>query len=196
MRELCSIGFVPPRGGNQKRVDIFVNYVSHILPLLSGIERLYVESFRLVSMKLTYDISSDLKMLADEARQIESSSTQQFVLGSILKEYAAQLWFNMIEGLSIEEKSTLWLDRVLPIYAEADQLMLTEQDWEGLATSYGIQGNVLSGLGKWEDAIRMLDMDLELVEKYHFSHQKASLHQRLAGLYAQLNSKMYSRGDC
>ena len=185
----CRMCFVSPSGrmssAQKQQLKRFKQYVEKIIPMLSGIERYYVESFALLARKLEGNIAPDLQTLIDKIRQEECSPTQEFVLGSVLKEYAAQLWFNTFPDTTspLSDRQKFWSEDVSALYAEADHLMLKQNDWIGLATSYGLQGNILTDLEQWDDAIRKLDMDLELVDRYHILEQKAWLHKRLSDLY-------------
>lgn len=187
----CTISFVGVRPNmpflQRQQWERFVQYVSEIVPLLSGIEQYYVESFRLTALKLERNIAPELQALVHKIRGLDNSPTQELVLGSVLKEYAAQLWFNTFPdaSASLARRQEFWSTTVLVLYKEADRLMLRQNDWKGLATSYGFQGNILTGLEQWDDAIRMLDMDMEIVERHRIVHEKASLNTRLSRLYLQ-----------
>ena len=73
------------------------------------------------------------------------------------------------------KRDTFWYEVIVPIYDGVNRLMLEQQDWSGLAVSYGLQANMyLFTLKEYDKALELLQKDLDLVEKYHFVQHESS----------------------
>lgn len=181
VQEWCVLGFVPREEGQLPR---FVQYATEVLKYISGVPKYYLESFVHSANSRSMNVTPLLSDLVDALRAVEDSPQQQFALGSILKEYAGQHLFHATQGLSFEEKSIFWYNDIVPLYAEANQLMRTQQDWSGLAVSYGVQANMyLFTLQEFDKALDLLRQDLDLIERYHFVEYESSVYGRISLAY-------------
>ena len=188
VKDFCQICFAPWEPGQKDR---FVLYANEIRSHLATLPKIYLDSFIHASNSRDMNVTPDLKMLVDTLRTLSASTEQQFALGSILKEYAGQYLHHSTQEMSLEEKTIFWHQEIVPLYDEANQLMFTQEDWSGLAVSYGIQANMYLFMFKeYDKALVLLKKDLHLVEKFHFVAYESSIRGRMSLAYQGILERM------
>ncbi len=177
----CQISYV------RETAETFPQYAQEIALQVDGAIRAYVESYYHSNFRFSRNIAPDLKQLLDRVRQLPESGPRQFTLGSILKEYAGQYFYHTTQSMDEAQTKQFWYNDVLPLYEEANQLMLRSKDWNGLATSYGLQASTyLYTLKDFTKAIDLLQQDLDLILQYHFVNHEASIYTRMSQAYTGL----------
>ena len=181
VKDFCQISFAPWEPGQKDR---FVLYANELRVHLVNVPQIYLDSFIHSSNSRDVNVTPDLKNLVDTLRTLSVSSEQQFALGSILKEYAGQHLHHSTSEMTLEEKTDFWYQEIVPLYDEANRLMLEQKDWSGLAVSYGIQANMyLFWFKEYDKALVLLQKDLQLVEQYHFVAYESGIRGRMSLAY-------------
>jgi tetratricopeptide (TPR) repeat protein len=86
--------------------------------------------------------------------------------------------------MDVTEKNTFWRDKISPLYVESIDLMTIQNDWNGLAASYGQQAIIcLFDLQKFDTAMDLLRKDLLLIDQHHLIQYESGVYGRMSLAY-------------
>lgn len=184
IKEWCDILYANATKSNK---ELFQNCIPLTQIQLNEIPWMYVESYRLTVLKSLQKVAiwEDLHNLVKKLDEMSTSPEQEYALGRILKEYAWDKWkcwfFDpMQQNISLSEKQIYFRDEIQPLFTRANTYMKHQDDYGGIAVSYGQQGSIfLLDLHQYDLAEAMYQRDLNIVQEYHFVGYESSTLNRL-----------------